>query len=159
MLLKLNVTFPFTGTDRLKVPPSLAVLLCALIEKCAVGPDWKLIATVPVAVELSPLLSVVVNVIVLLAVPKLKLQLDELEQIEEPLLFQAYVVIAALPWLLVLVKLTVTFPLTGTDRLKVPPSLADLLCALIEKCAVGPDWKLKATVPVPSKSSHCCQSW
>ena len=97
VLLKLTVTLPFTGTDRLKVPPSLAVLLCAPIEKCAVGPDKKLRATVPVAVELSPLVSVTVNVIVLLAVPKLKLQLDELEQIEEPLLFQVYVVIAALP--------------------------------------------------------------
>ena len=88
MLLKLTVTLPLTGTERLKVPPSLAVLLCALIEKCAAGPDWKVSATVPVAVDVRPLLSVTVSVIVLLAVPKLKLQLDELEQIAVPLLFQ-----------------------------------------------------------------------
>jgi hypothetical protein len=82
------VTLPLTGTDKLRVPPSLAVLLWALIEKCAAGPDWKLSATVPVAVELNPLLSVTVSVIVLLAVPKLNVQVEELEQIDEPLLFQ-----------------------------------------------------------------------
>ena len=77
---------PFTGTDRLKVPPSLAELPCALIEKCAVGPDWELCAPVPMAVELNPLLSVTVSVIVLPAVPKVKLHNDEFEQIGEPLL-------------------------------------------------------------------------
>ena len=87
VLLKFTVTLPLTGTDKFNVPPSLAVCPCALIEKCAVGPDWKLKATVPVAVEVSPLLSVTVNVIVLLAVPKLKLQLDEFVQICVPLLF------------------------------------------------------------------------
>src|SRR5437660_1140639 len=73
VLLKFTVTFPFTDTDTLKVPPSLAVCSWALIVKCAVGPDWKLRATVPVAVELNPLLSVTASVIVLLAVPKLNL--------------------------------------------------------------------------------------
>jgi hypothetical protein len=82
-------TLPFTGTDRLRVPPSLAVLLWALMLKWAVGPDWKLKATVPVAVEVRPLPSVTVSVIVLLAVPKLKLQLEELEQIGVPLLCHA----------------------------------------------------------------------
>src|ERR1039457_5243357 len=89
VLLKFTVTLPFTGTDRLSVPLSLALLPWALIEKCAVGPDWKLRATVPVAVELTPLLSVTVRVMVLLGVPKLKLQLDELEQIGVPLLAHA----------------------------------------------------------------------
>ena len=49
----------------------MAVLLWALMLKWAAGPDWKLKATVPVAVEVRPLLSVTVSVIVLLAVPKL----------------------------------------------------------------------------------------
>ena len=39
-------------------------------------------------VELNPLLSVTVKVMVLLAVPKLKLQVDEFVQICVPLLFQ-----------------------------------------------------------------------
>ena len=49
---------------------------------------WKLNATKPVAVELWLLASVTVSVIVLLAVPKLKLQLDEFAQIAVPLLLQ-----------------------------------------------------------------------
>lgn len=88
VLVKLTVTLPFTGTDKLSVPPSFAVLPCAVIEKCAVGPVIKLKLTCPVAVELSPLLSVTVRVIVLLAVPKLKLHVEELEQICVPLLRQ-----------------------------------------------------------------------
>src|SRR5437870_256105 len=80
-------TFSFTGTDRLSVPPSFADLFCALIEKCAVGPDVKLNATVPVAVELCPFESVTVSEIVFDAVPKLKLHDEEFEQICVPLLF------------------------------------------------------------------------
>jgi hypothetical protein len=55
--------------------------------KCAVGPDWKLRLIVPVAVELWPLESVAVRVMLLLAVPKLKLHDEELPQICVPLLF------------------------------------------------------------------------
>ena len=88
VLLKFTVTFPFTGTDKLKVCPSVRVMPWALMEKCAVGPDWNVKATVPVAVELNPLPSVTVKVMVLLAVPKLKLQVDEFVQICVPLLFQ-----------------------------------------------------------------------
>jgi hypothetical protein len=89
VLVNNTSTFPPAGTDRLSVPPSPAVLPCALIVKCAVGPDWKLNATVPVAVELCPLLSVTVSVIVLLIALKLKLQVGEFKQIGVPLLFQA----------------------------------------------------------------------
>ena len=67
----------------------MAVLLCALMLKCAAGPDWKLSTTVPVAVEVWLLLSVTVSVIVLLAVPKLNVQVEEFPQIAVPLLFQA----------------------------------------------------------------------
>jgi hypothetical protein len=67
---KFTVTLPFTGTDKLKVPPSLAVLPWALIEKCVAGPDRKLKTTVPVEVDVWPLLSVTVRVMVLLGVPK-----------------------------------------------------------------------------------------
>jgi hypothetical protein len=35
-----------------------------------------------------------------------------------------------LTWLLVLLKLAVTLPLTRTDRLSLPPSFAVLRCAL-----------------------------
>src|ERR1017187_10154604 len=148
VLVNETSTLPFTGTDKLRVPPSLAVLLCALMLKWAAGPDWKLSTTVPVAVEVWLLLSVTVSVIVLLAVPKLKVQVEEFPQIAVPLLFQAWVVIAAPPCVLVLVNETSTLPFTGTDRLRVPPSLAVLLCALILKWAAGPDWKLSTTVPV-----------
>src|ERR1017187_6094189 len=89
VLLKLTVTLPLTGTDKLSVPPSLAVLLCALIEKCAAGPDRKLSITVPVAVEVWLLLSVTTSVIVLLTVPKLNVHVEELPQMAVPLLFQA----------------------------------------------------------------------
>src|ERR1039457_4936946 len=89
VLLKFTVTLPFTGTDRLSVPPSLADLPWALIEKCAVGPDWKVNTTVPVAVDVSPLLSVTVSVMVLLGAPNRALQLAELVQMDVPLLFQA----------------------------------------------------------------------
>src|ERR1017187_4224068 len=82
-------TLPLTGTDRLRVPPSLADFPCALMLKCAAGPDWKLKATAPVAVEVWLLLSVVVSVIVLLAVPKLNVHVEEFPQIAVPLLFQA----------------------------------------------------------------------
>ena len=46
--------------------------------------------TSPVAVELFPLLSVTVSVMVLLVVPNLKSQREESEQIRVPLLFHTY---------------------------------------------------------------------
>lgn len=89
--------------------------------------------TSPVAVELLPLASVTVSVMVLLVVPNLKLQIEELEQMRVPLLFQTYRLIGSLPRVLVLENLTTILALTGTDRRSVPPSFAVLSCALIEK--------------------------
>jgi hypothetical protein len=77
------------GTDRLSVPPSLAVLPWALIEKCAVGPVWKVNVTAPVAVELSPLPSVTASVTVLLAALKLNVHVGKFPQTGVPLFFQA----------------------------------------------------------------------
>jgi len=138
VLVKLTTILALTGTDRRRVPPSFAVLFCALIEKCAVGPTaWKVNFTSPVAVDVLPLWSVTVSVMVLLAVPNLKVQVEDV-QIVVPLLFHTHLLIGDVPCVAVDRKVTVTLPLTGTVRFSVPGSFADLFCALIEKCAVGP---------------------
>jgi hypothetical protein len=149
VLVNFTTILALTGTDRRSVPPSCAVLFCALIEKCAVGPTaWKVNFTSPVAVDVFPLRSVTVSVIVLLAVPNLKLQVAEL-QIVVPLLFHTHLVIGELPCVEVDRKVTETLPLTGTVRFSVPGSFADLPCALIEKCAVGPvGWNVNFTSPL-----------
>src|SRR5258708_17216064 len=92
-----STLFPCTTLSRSLCPPPLML-------KCAVGPVGCVTFTCPVAVEVSPLLSVTVREIVLLGVPNGAVHVEELVQMDVPVLVQAYVVIDALPCVLVLVN-------------------------------------------------------
>src|ERR1017187_10157872 len=129
VLVNETSTLPFTGTERLSVPPSVVALPCALMLKCAVGPDCgNSTLTCPVAVELAPLLSVTISVTVLLADENERAHVDELPHTGVPPLFHAQLV-AVVPGATIVElpsKLTCTVVFTAAVRLKTAPSVADL---------------------------------